>query len=124
MLHPPGIVAALLSSAAGSLGEEILFRLFGLSLLLRLLPKGRLGLGLAVFLSALAFGAAHAPAAVFLFGGWHRVPPVSWAWIVGLNGLLGITFGMVFLRAGVVCAVLVHLGNDIVWHAVSQLSSA
>jgi hypothetical protein len=31
MLHSPGIAAALLASAAGSLGEEILFRLFALS---------------------------------------------------------------------------------------------
>jgi hypothetical protein len=124
MLHPPGIVAALLSSAAGSLGEEILFRLFGLSLLLRLLPEGRVWSGLAVSLSALAFAAAHAPAAVFLFGDWQRVPLASWAWMVGLNGLLGISFGMVFLRAGVVCAVLAHLGTDMVWHAASQLSSA
>lgn len=77
-LHPPGIVAALVASTAGSLGEEILFRLFLLSLLLRYLPEGRAGTSIAVGLSALAFGAAHAPAFIFLFGGLQEFPPVAW----------------------------------------------
>src|SRR5262249_28362264 len=123
-LHPPGVAAALLASTSGALGEEILFRLFALSLLLRLLPEGRAGAGLAVGVSALAFGAAHAPALVFLFGGWEEVPMVSWVWLIALNGLLGVTFGIVFLRQGIVCAVLAHLGTDVVWHAASQLLRA
>jgi hypothetical protein len=118
-LHPPGLGTALLASTSGSLGEEILFRLFALSLLLRLLPNSRVGTGAALGLSALAFGAAHAPAFVFLFGGWHEVPPVSWVWLIALNGLLGVTFGMVFLRRGIECAILAHLGTDVVWHVVS-----
>jgi hypothetical protein len=121
MLHPPGIAAALLASAAGSLGEEILFRLFALSLLLRLLPRRRSGAAIAIGFSALAFAAAHAPAAVFLFGGLQNVPRVSWAWLIALNGLLGVVFGVVFVRYGIVCAVLAHFGTDVVWHAVGQL---
>jgi hypothetical protein len=120
-LHPPGLAAALAGSTAGSLGEEILFRLFALSLLLRLLPPGRAGAGLAVGVSSLAFAAAHAPGFAFLFGGWQDVPPVSWVWLIALNGLLGVAFGAVFLRHGVVCAVLAHLGTDVVWHALSPL---
>jgi len=123
-LHPPGVAAALLASTAGSLGEEILFRLFALSLLLWLFPEGRAGRALAIGGSALAFAAAHAPAMVFLFGGWQEVPPVSWVWLMALNGLLGGTFGLVFLRAGVVRAVLAHLGTDVVWHVASQLLRA
>jgi hypothetical protein len=120
-LHPPGFAAALLASVAGSLGEEILFRLFGLSCLLRILPKGWAGTALAVGISASAFAAAHAPAMVYLFGGWQGVPLVSWIWLLAFNGLLGVTFGVVFLRSGVECAVLAHLGTDVVWHAASQL---
>lgn len=123
-LHPPGIAAALLASTAGSLGEEILFRLFALSLLLRLLPQGRAGTAMAIGASALAFGAAHAPAFVFLFGGWQEVPLASWVWLIALNGLPGVIFGVVFLRFGIVCAVLTHLGTDVVWHAASQLLRA
>jgi hypothetical protein len=124
MLHPPGIAAALLASATGSLGEEILFRLFALSCLLRLLPEGRAGTATAVGISALAFAAAHAPAMVFLFGGWQEVPLVSWAWLIALNGLLGAAFGVVFLRYGIICAVLAHFGTDVVWHVASQLFQA
>src|SRR5262249_58154962 len=58
MLHPPGVAASLLASMAGSLGEEILFRLFALSLLLRLLPKGRVGLTFAIVSLPLPFPAA------------------------------------------------------------------
>ena len=120
-LHPPGIAAALVASTAGSLGEEILFRLFVLSLLLRVFPKGSAGAAVAVAVSALAFGAAHAPAFVLLFGGWREVPLVSWVWLITLNGLCGITFGVVFLRYGIVSAVFAHWGADAVWHAASQL---
>jgi hypothetical protein len=120
-LHPPGIAAALLASAAGSLGEEILFRLFVLSCLLRLLPEGRAGTAVALGISALTFAAAHAPSMVFLFGGWQEVPLVSWGWLIALNGLLGITIGLVYLRYGITCAVLTHFGTDVVWHAASQL---
>jgi hypothetical protein len=120
-LHPLGVAAALAASTAGSLGEEILFRLLVLSLLLRVLPKGRAGAAVAVGASALAFAAAHAPAMVFLFGSWQEVPLVSWVWLLALNGLLGVTFGVVFLRYGIVCTVLAHFGTDAVWHAASQL---
>jgi hypothetical protein len=123
-LHPPGIGAALLASMAGSLGEEILFRLFALSCLLRLSPAGRAGTAAAVGVSALAFAAAHAPAMAFLFGGWQDVPPPAWVWLLGLNGLLGVTFGAVFLRYGIVCAILAHFGTDLVWHVASQLPHA
>jgi hypothetical protein len=120
-LHPPGVAAALAASAAGSLGEESLFRLLVLSLFLRVLPEGRAGAAVAVGASALAFGAAHAPAFVFLFGAWREVPLVSWVWLLGLNGLCGVTYGVLFLRYGIVSAVVAHLGTDVVWHAASQL---
>ena len=120
-LHPPGVAASLLASVAGSFGEEILFRLFALSLLLRLLPKGRVGMIVAIGIGALAFAAAHAPALVFLFGGWQEVPRMSWVWLIALNGMLGDVFGVVYLRHGIVCAVLAHFGTDVVWHTASQL---
>jgi hypothetical protein len=121
MLHPPGIAASLLASVAGSFGEEILFRLFALSLLLRLLPQGRVETAAAIGLSAIAFAAAHAPALIFLFGGWQEVPRMAWVWLIALNGMLGVVFGAVYLRDGIVCAVLAHFGTDLVWHTASQL---
>jgi hypothetical protein len=123
-LHPPGVGAAVAASTAGSLGEEIVFRLFALSLLLRVLPPGRAAMALAVGASALAFGAAHAPGFVFLFGGWQEVPLVSWVWLIALNGLLGVVSGVVFLRSGIVGAVLAHFSTDVVWHVATQLFHA
>ena len=54
---------------------------------------------IAVGISALTFAAAHAPAMVFMFGAWQEVPLVSWLWLVALNGLLGVTFGVIYLRS-------------------------
>jgi membrane protease YdiL (CAAX protease family) len=123
-LHPPGLAAALAASIAGSLGEEIVFRLFLLSLLLRLFPRGRAGTAMAVGLSALAFAAAHAPALVFLFGGWKEVPLASWVWLISLNAMLGAAFGVVFVHHGIVCAAATHFSTDFVWHAAGQLLRA
>jgi hypothetical protein len=122
-LHPPGLLTAAVASAAGSLGEEILFRLFMLSLFLQILPMGRTRAAVAVAASALAFGAAHAPAFVFLFGGWDVVPPIAWVWLVALNGLCGVTYGIVYLQFGIESAIAAHFATDAVWHAASQLSS-
>jgi membrane protease YdiL (CAAX protease family) len=120
VLHPGGFAPALVASVAGAFGEEILFRLFLLSLLLRALPRGSLGSAIAVGLSALAFAAAHAPAMLTLFGGWHAVPVISWIWLAGLNGLCGVWFGIVFLRRGIEAAVVAHLVTDAIWHVVSR----
>jgi hypothetical protein len=119
-LHPPGLAAALLASTAASFGEEILFRLLLVSLLLYTLPAGRWRTALAVGIAAIVFGAAHAPAFVFLFGGWHDVPPVAWIWLLALNGLCGATYGAIYVRRGIESAVLAHLATDVVWHVASQ----
>jgi hypothetical protein len=37
-----------------------------------------------------------------------------------LNGLLGIAFGLVYLKSGIAAAVVAHFGTDVVWHAASQ----
>jgi hypothetical protein len=120
VLHPSGFAAAFAASTAGSLGEEILFRLFVFSLILRAFPKGRSGTVIALCLSSLAFGAAHAPAMLTLFGGWREVPLLSWVWLAGLNGLCGVAFGIVFLRRGIEAAVLAHLITDAIWHVFGR----
>jgi membrane protease YdiL (CAAX protease family) len=123
ILHPPSFGAALLAGAAASIGEEILCRLFLLSVLLRILPASRAGVAAAVGLSALAFGALHAPGWVFLFGGLRSVPPASWIWLIGLNGLVGTAFALLYLRFGIGGAIVGHFGTDLVWHALSRLWS-
>jgi hypothetical protein len=41
-----------------------------------------------------------------------------------LNGMLGVVFGVVYLRHGIFCAVLAHFGTDVIWHTASQLLRA
>ena len=122
-LHPPSPLAALLASASGSVGEEILCRLLVLSGLLWCLPKTWHGKAIAVLVSALLFGALHAPACIFLFGGIGRVPPLAWCWLISLNGMLGVAFGMVYVRWGIGAATIAHFGADLVWHVATQVAS-
>jgi hypothetical protein len=71
-LHPSSLWGALLASATASVSEEILCRLFLLSVLLRVLPMSEKSVVLAVVVSSLLFGALHVPAAAFIFGGIVR----------------------------------------------------
>jgi membrane protease YdiL (CAAX protease family) len=121
VLHPLSFPGALLASATASFGEEILSRLFLLSALLRVLPVSGTGTVIAVAGSSLLFGTLHAPAAVFVFGGFGNVPPLFWVWMVSLNALVGIACAVWYLRVGIGSAILVHMGADLVWHVVSPL---
>ena len=122
VMHPSSFWGALLGSATASFGEEILCRLFLLSALLRILPASGNSTLVAVVVSSLLFAALHAPAAVFLFGGLHNVPCLTWVWMFTLNALVGVACAVRFLRIGIGGAILVHFGADLVWHVVSQLS--
>jgi len=121
MLHPPSFWGALLASATASFGEEILCRLFLLSALLRILPVSRKNTVVAVVIDSLLFGALHAPAAAFLFGGLENIPSLSWVWIGVLNAIVGITCAVWYVRIGIGGAILAHFGADLVWHVVAQL---
>jgi hypothetical protein len=120
VLHPSSFWGALLASATASFSEEILCRLLLLSAMLRLLPVSGTSTVMAVSGSSLLFGALHAPAAVFVFGGFGNVPPLFWAWMVSLNALVGVACAVWYLRAGIGSAILVHFGVDLVWHVLSQ----
>jgi membrane protease YdiL (CAAX protease family) len=120
VLHPSSFWGALLASATASFAEEILCRLFLLSALLRILPVSATSTGMAVAGSSLLFAALHAPAAVFVFGGFGNVPPLFWVWMISLNALVGVACAVWYLRAGIGSAILVHFGADLVWHVLSQ----
>jgi hypothetical protein len=120
VLHPSSW-GALLASATASFGEEMLCRLFLLSAFLRILPASNNSLVIAVVGSSLLFGTLHAPAAVFVFGGFDKVPHPFWAWMISLNAFVGVACAVWFLRIGIGGAILVHFGADLVWHVLSQL---
>lgn len=43
------------------------------------------------------------------------------AGVIALNGICGVTCGILFLRYGILSAVAPHLATDVVWHAASQV---
>ena len=122
VLHPTSLWGVLLASAMASFSEEILCRLFLLSALLRILPASRKNTVIAVVASSLLFAVLHVPAAVFLFGGFDKVPPLTWVWMVSLNAFVGIACAAWYLRIGIGGAILVHFATDLVWHVLPQLS--
>ena len=121
VMHPPDFASALLGSATASFGEEILCRLFLFGGLLRLFPKTRIYTIGAVAISSIVFGILHAPAAIFLFGGFEEVPILFWVWLICLNGIVGLGCAYWFLRAGIGGAILVHFGTDLIWHVLPYL---
>lgn len=103
--------------------EEVMFRLFVLSLLAWGLaklpqfrvgnePQGMRGVVVANLLAALGFAAIHLPA-------WYQAGPVPIPLllsVIGLNTVAGYVCGAVYINYGLACAVLTHLGGDIALH--------
>lgn len=102
-----------------AVGEEVLFRLVGVSAMIgvlsRLASRGlalpsRRMIGLALVLSALVFGAAHLPA--WLNAGAITLP--LGALIIALNAAGGLVFGYIFVTRGIAAAIYTHAAADFV----------
>lgn len=103
----------------GGIVEELVFRLFCLSLVAWLLglvwqaPDGRPATGafwVACCVAALLFAAIHLPAAALL----HPLTPAVVACILSLNGLCGLIFGMLYCTDGLESAMLAHASMHLV----------
>ncbi len=126
----PAFPASLIAAATAGIGEEIIFRLFLLTLwstLLRLLfrhPKfHNLTAWVANAIAALAFAAAHIPATMFILGVRtpNEIPTKVLAALLLLNTSLGLIAGERFLKVGLIAAVGVHFWADVVWHVLYPL---
>jgi hypothetical protein len=116
---------AALSCFYGAFTEEILMRLFLLSLtavgLQALLPKASrdamprqvILLG-AALVAAVMFGIGHLPAMSAL----TKLTPLLVGRTVAVNGLAGLGFGFLFTRYGLEAAMLAHLCTDGILHLV------
>ncbi|HEY3446495.1 MAG TPA: CPBP family glutamic-type intramembrane protease [Myxococcales bacterium] len=111
----------LLASFYGGIGEEVLTRLFIMTLVAWVLCKVTRGKRPAVFaaaavVAALAFAAAHLPTAA-------QLAPLD-AWVVSrvlvLNGVAGIAFGLLFWKRGLEHAMAAHFCADLVLHVVAS----
>jgi hypothetical protein len=110
----------------GGLGEEILMRLFLMSLVAWLVGKvwktasGLPSSGafwLANILVAVAFGAGHLPLAAHL----TPLTPLLVTTVVSLNALLALGFGQLYWKRGLESAMLAHFSTDIVLHVLGPM---
>jgi Type II CAAX prenyl endopeptidase Rce1-like len=115
----------LLASFYGGIDEEILLRLFLLSLLAWLigfawhLPDGRPTLGalwLANIIAAVIFGLGHLPATAALV----KLTPLLIGRAILLNGIVGVAAGYLFWLYGLEAAMLAHFSADIVLHGIGD----
>jgi membrane protease YdiL (CAAX protease family) len=113
----------LLASFYGGITEELLLRLFLMTLIVWMLWKAGLRVGgqpsqlafwAAITLSALLFGVGHLPAAAAI---WTLTPIVITRTLV-LNSLMGFAFGFLYWRWGLEYVMLSHFLADIVLHGI------
>jgi hypothetical protein len=111
----------------GALDEEILMRLFLLSLVLWLVGKvWRNSEGLPAtgafwtvnFVIALLFGLGHLPAARQIMS----ITPLTTAYILSLNGIAALVFGYLYWKHGLECAMIAHFSADIVLHVLGPMA--
>jgi hypothetical protein len=122
----PAAWKGLLASFYGGIDEEILLRLFLMSVLAWLgkfishRPDGRpttAVLWVANVLAAILFGLGHLPATAAIL----PITPLVIARAIVLNGLLGIAFGYLYMTRGLGSAMVSHFSADIVLHVVLAL---
>jgi hypothetical protein len=113
----------LLGCFYGGIVEELLLRLFAMTLLTWLLAKvlgrGRprpapLAYAAAVLLAAVLFGVGHLPAAA---GVWPLTGAVV-ARTIALNAFAGVPFGVLYWKRGLEYAMVAHFCADIVLHVL------
>jgi membrane protease YdiL (CAAX protease family) len=126
-LHPPAWQGLLASFSAG-VTEEIMLRLFLLTLLAwlgSLVGRDEEGrptlavLWIATVLAALVFGAAHLPT---LVGSGLPLTPILVTRTILLNALGGVVFGWLYWSRGLESAMLAHFSTDIVLHVLWVLA--
>jgi len=105
----------------GGIGEEILLRLFLMTLLVWVSFKikkteggnpTRVGIWSAIILASLLFGVGHLRLAAL-------VNPLTLEVVVGtvlLNGIVGVVFGWIYWREGLVAAMISHFSFDLGWY--------
>lgn len=99
-------LSAFAMGLAASVNEEVTFRLFGISLGKKYLKNT----GLAIFLTSCLWGIGHSTYAVFPV--WFRAIEV---------GILGLIYGMIFVRYGLLPLIVAHYLFDVFWGVAGYL---
>jgi hypothetical protein len=121
-INPPAW-QGFLASFYGGINEEILLRLFLMSLLVWIFFKikktnegkpTKAGVWLAIILAAIIFGAGHLPTVMAI----TTLTPLVIIRTVVLNCVGGIIFGWLYWRKGLESAMISHFSADIVLHVM------
>ncbi len=116
-----------LASFYGGIGEEILFRLFLMTLIVWIFFKIKktaegkptnIGVWLAIIITAVLFGIGHLP----ITSAITAITPLVVARAVILNGIGAIIFGWLYWRKGLESAMIAHFSADIVLHVIFPLT--
>jgi membrane protease YdiL (CAAX protease family) len=106
----------LLAAVYGGVSEEILMRLFLMTLLVwigmkvfRQKQPHKAGIIVSIFLAAIIFGLGHLPITAAL----TDLTPIIVLRAVVLNGVGGIVFGWLFWKKGLESAMIAHFTTDI-----------
>jgi hypothetical protein len=122
----PAAWKGLLASFYGGVNEEVLLRLFFMTLLAwlgRFIGKTAEGKPTATvfwtanILAAILFGLGHLPATANIL----PLTPLVVVRAVVLNGLLGIAFGYLYVKYGLEAAITSHFSADLVLHVLLAL---
>lgn len=124
--HPPFPTSIVASISAG-IGEELIFRLFFISLWTFLISSvilrkraQNIVFWIVTIFSAMAFAAGHLPSVMYLAGlkSMSDIPPVALGEIFLLNGVISIFAAYYFRKYGYLAAVGIHSWADVVWHVI------
>ena len=121
----PSAFSGFLGSISAGINEEIILRLFIMSLLVwlftKILRRPQPNNGMiwtANIVAALLFGAGHLPLAAEIYKG---LTPSIVFYVVFLNSLGGTVFGWLYWKRGLLAAMIAHFGADIVLHVIAAL---
>ena len=124
-LTPPAW-QGLLASFYGGINEEILLRLFIMTLLVWLFFKikktdtgkpTKTSFWLAIIIAAILFGAGHLPTVSAITT--LNLPIV--AYVITLNSIGGIIFGWLYWKKGLESAMIAHFSADIILHVIPAI---
>lgn len=116
----------ILASFYGGIAEEILCRLFLVSLIvwaiskIKKMPEGqpaRWAVWLSIVVSAVLFGLGH----LGITASMTAITPAVVTRAILLNGVPGVMFGWLFWKKGLESAIIAHFSADIVIHVLTPL---
>ncbi|MHC4560873.1 MAG: CPBP family intramembrane glutamic endopeptidase [Planctomycetota bacterium] len=122
----PPLIQRILASFYGGICEEVVMRLFAMTLIVWVSYKIKrtkdntptnLGLWLAIILVSLVFGLGHIP----MTAAFMKITPIVVIRALVLNSIAGTVFGWLYWKKGLESAMVSHFSTDIILHVILPL---